>query len=699
MSNAEELTFARVTYTVLAGIGDTTGDVDKNPDLVGVSGTWKISPEIERITLTDAADPATVIPIPIQGTFENGILTYNGDPFVELILARRLTGDLPLFTWKIECEYRYSNSMRVRDSFTFDLKTDSDLTKLRPIPTSTGQLISKGDPGRGYTSISISGNTLVFTSLEEPFTESVTVPALVAAAADAAAAAASAGAASGSASAAAGSASAASGSASSASGSASAADTARGQAVTARTGAETARTGSEAARDAAVTARNAAQAAQTAAETAKTASEGARDTAFAHRNDAQTAKTAAETAQTAAETARTGAQTARTGAETARTGSEGARDTSVLARDAAIAARDAALGHKDAAAASAVAAADSAEQAAEAALGNIPDGSITEAKLNSVFVAKVDSKAPSDNPTFTGTVTGVTKTHVGLSEVTNTSDANKPVSTAQAAADNLRQLLSEKNSANGYAGLDGAGKVAAAQLPSFVDDVIEAANFASLPVTGEAGKIYTTIDNNKIFRWGGSAYVEINPSPSSTDSVAEGTVNLYYTQARADARATAALTARTIATTAPLAGGGNLSANRTLSINARGITGALIADNAIPYDMQIFAAAKDTTRAVGLLDNPFGIRISQACQISSVNYRSLTADASGNLVVELRKNGTTITGTPATIAAANQVAGQAATGLAVDCVSGDIITVYVTGVGTTPGKGLVADITAKAKTL
>lgn len=53
------------------------------------------------------------------------------------------------------------------------------------------------------------------------------------------------------------------------------------------------------------------------------------------------------------------------------------------------------------------------------------------------------------------------------------------------------------------------GLVPAYQLPSFVDDVIEVANFAALPTTGETGKLYLTLDNNKIYRWGGSTYVEI----------------------------------------------------------------------------------------------------------------------------------------------------------------------------------------------
>jgi len=86
--------------------------------------------------------------------------------------------------------------------------------------------------------------------------------------------------------------------------------------------------------------------------------------------------------------------------------------------------------------------------------------------------------------------------------------------------------------ADGYASLDGSWKVPSAQLPSFVDDVLEYASFAGLPWTGETGKIYVTLDTNKTYRWSGSAYVEISPSPWSTDSVTEGSTNLYFTTAR-----------------------------------------------------------------------------------------------------------------------------------------------------------------------
>jgi hypothetical protein len=76
----------------------------------------------------------------------------------------------------------------------------------------------------------------------------------------------------------------------------------------------------------------------------------------------------------------------------------------------------------------------------------------------------------------------------------------------------------EKGAVNGIATLDGSGKVPATQLPSYVDDVVEAANLASFPATGETGKIYVAIDTNKTYRWSGSAYVYI--TSGAVDSVA-----------------------------------------------------------------------------------------------------------------------------------------------------------------------------------
>lgn len=69
-----------------------------------------------------------------------------------------------------------------------------------------------------------------------------------------------------------------------------------------------------------------------------------------------------------------------------------------------------------------------------------------------------------------------------------------------------------KGAANGLAELDANGKVPTAQLPSYVDDVLEYSAKSSFPTTGETGKIYVDTGTNKTYRWSGSAYVEISAS-------------------------------------------------------------------------------------------------------------------------------------------------------------------------------------------
>jgi hypothetical protein len=106
-------------------------------------------------------------------------------------------------------------------------------------------------------------------------------------------------------------------------------------------------------------------------------------------------------------------------------------------------------------------------------------------------ISNVALKAPLADPTFTGTVSGVTKAHVGLGDVDNTSDSDKPVSTAQAAAIAAAktEALAEVTAviANAPGALNTLDELAAA----LNDD----ANFASTVTTAIAGKVasYTTV--------------------------------------------------------------------------------------------------------------------------------------------------------------------------------------------------------------
>ena len=77
-------------------------------------------------------------------------------------------------------------------------------------------------------------------------------------------------------------------------------------------------------------------------------------------------------------------------------------------------------------------------------------------------------------------------------------------------------------------------KINQSYLPSYVDDVIEAANLTAIQaLTGEAGKIYIALDSGKQYRWGGTVYIQItNGLIATTNDLPEGSANLYFTVAR-----------------------------------------------------------------------------------------------------------------------------------------------------------------------
>lgn len=84
----------------------------------------------------------------------------------------------------------------------------------------------------------------------------------------------------------------------------------------------------------------------------------------------------------------------------------------------------------------------------------------------------------------------------------NTSELNSKV----------QQFINSKGAPNGLASLNESGIIPSAQLPSYVDDVIEVNTFSNLPGTGESGKIYIVQDTNLTYRWSGTGYVEISKS-------------------------------------------------------------------------------------------------------------------------------------------------------------------------------------------
>ncbi|MEU2106511.1 hypothetical protein [Nocardia sp. NPDC019255] len=194
-------------------------------------------------------------------------------------------------------------------------------------------------------------------------------------------------------------------------------------------------------------------------------------------------------------------------------------------------------------------------------------------------------------------------------------------------------------------------------------------------------------------------------------------------------------TTRTISTTAPLTGGGDLSANRTLAVSdattsAKGVVqlagilagtaaapafsasafgttsttaavgnDARLSDtrtpsaNTVPMDFVFVVTSPNTTRAVGSGDWTVGMYVGRAFTLTKCVYQFETADVSGSTSAEIRRNGSTVTSSGVTVTAANQADGTSTDAARTSTPNqsfavGDRILPQITAVGTTPGKGL-----------
>ena len=121
---------------------------------------------------------------------------------------------------------------------------------------------------------------------------------------------------------------------------------------------------------------------------------------------------------------------------------------------------------------------------------------------------KVDKSITINNYQLNNNIS-LSKSDIGLSNVDNTSDINKPISEQAQNALNLKADLVN-------------GQIPASQLPSYVDYILEYPNLLSFPLEGENGKLYVDLQYNLTYRWSGSMYVEIGKSIAlgETDSTA-----------------------------------------------------------------------------------------------------------------------------------------------------------------------------------
>ena len=124
---------------------------------------------------------------------------------------------------------------------------------------------------------------------------------------------------------------------------------------------------------------------------------------------------------------------------------------------------------------------------AHVGLGNVNNTSDENKPVSIAMQDALDDKANLQSPTFTGTVAGITKSMVGLGNVDNTSDVNKPVSTATATALDLKLSISEADGAavsavynklNGGDGIDITQDPTSKQITVAIDSTVATETYA-----------------------------------------------------------------------------------------------------------------------------------------------------------------------------------------------------------------------------
>ena len=150
-------------------------------------------------------------------------------------------------------------------------------------------------------------------------------------------------------------------------------------------------------------------------------------------------------------------------------------------------------------------------------LGNVDNTSDAGKPISTATQTALDLKAPINNPTFTGTVGGISKTMVGLGNVDNTSDAGKSISTAtQTALDNKLNKTDTSTMLENYrTGLN--NKVNVIDTSNMLSKYLRKADTSSLSDRINAKLSRSVIPETPIIQrghimyWNGSSWVLLNP--------------------------------------------------------------------------------------------------------------------------------------------------------------------------------------------
>ena len=142
----------------------------------------------------------------------------------------------------------------------------------------------------------------------------------------------------------------------------------------------------------------------------------------------------------------------------------------------------------------------------------------SDANFSTTVTNALAAKAPIASPTFTGTVSGITKAMVGLGNVDNTSDANKPISTATQTALDGKAASSHTHTASAIT--DFTAAVVAAAPPTTDASLLTTGTLSAsrLPSTtvaagsyGSASSVATyTVDSTGRLTAAGSSSIAIS---------------------------------------------------------------------------------------------------------------------------------------------------------------------------------------------
>lgn len=133
-----------------------------------------------------------------------------------------------------------------------------------------------------------------------------------------------------------------------------------------------------------------------------------------------------------------------------------------------------------------------------------------DSKLESVSLADLGVTATATELNYVDGVTSNIQTQLNNKAASSHEHAASAITSGTLSLDRLPSITDAKITSISASKI--TGTIPQANLPSYVDDVLEYNSKSSFPGTGETGKIYVDTATNLTYRWGGSSYVEISPS-------------------------------------------------------------------------------------------------------------------------------------------------------------------------------------------